>query len=48
MPLDNKLTVLDFRRGLRASEVNHNFNIIQGWNVNVFVLVDGDWWKDLH
>ena len=31
MALDNKLTILDFTKGIRSSEINHNFSIIKGW-----------------
>lgn len=31
MELDNKLTILDFTKGIRSSEINHNFSVIKGW-----------------
>ena len=31
MALDNKLTILDFTKGIRSSEINHNFSVIKGW-----------------
>lgn len=31
MALDNKLTVLDFTKSIRSSEINHNFSVVKGW-----------------
>ena len=31
MAIDNKLIILDFAKGIRSSEINHNFNVIKGW-----------------
>ena len=31
MSLDNKLTILDFTKSVRSSEINHNFSVIKGW-----------------
>lgn len=31
MALDNKLTILDFTKSIRSSEINHNFSVVKGW-----------------
>lgn len=31
MSLDNKLTILDFTKSVRSSEINHNFSVVKGW-----------------